>query len=183
MEEQWTDRRWIFHSLKTYCTCYTFNSSAEKRKPISIFIHSLCSMYNINSYSHIPSQIFPFFWKTNILIKFIILIVWPINQTRSWPGVFRCPSHHPGHLCQAQEEQEQLSYSCGLWWEGRQWEQRPRSGVEIGCARCKHLESGAQEGSSVPHFRYSPGNLRDFQQSLGFLGPEPFWKQDFRMLL
>lgn len=70
--------------------------------------------YNLNPHSHTLSQILPFFLK-NILIKCIILIVWPINQKRSWPGVFTCPSHHPGHLSQVQDEQEQLFYTsaCG----------------------------------------------------------------------
>lgn len=137
------------------------------------------SRYIMNAYSLMPSQIFPFVLKTNIPIKCILLIVQPINQNRSWPGVFNCPSHHPGHLCQVQNEQEQLfpllwPTQSSLWKEGRQWVHRPCCGVEIGCARCKHLNSGAQERSSVPHFRYGPRNFGDFQQSLGFLGPEPF---------
>lgn len=70
-------------------------------------------MYNMNPYSHALSQFFPFSLKTTILIKCILLIVWPINQNRSWPGVFNCPSPHPGHLCQVQDEQEQLFYFCG----------------------------------------------------------------------
>lgn len=68
------------------------------------------SMYIKNPYSHTPSQIFPFSLETNILIKCILLMAQLINQNRSWPGVFTCPSHCPGHFGQVQDEQEDLFY-------------------------------------------------------------------------
>lgn len=109
------DRRWLCHSFKIYCTCYTFNSSAEKIKPTPIFIHSLGSLQGASwtPYSLTPSQIFPFFLKTNILIKCILLIIQPINQNRSWVGMFNCPPHCPGHPWQVQSEQEELFHSFG----------------------------------------------------------------------
>lgn len=96
----------------------------------------------MNTYSLIPSQKFPFFLKSNILIKCIPLIVQPIrpkqvmvksprktielmfskhwsnlgflnlmamaDMCRTRAGMLHCTSHHPGHLCQIQKQQEPL---------------------------------------------------------------------------
>lgn len=152
MEEQWTDRRCLCHSFKIYCTCYTFNSSPEKTYfhiyPFFVFT----SMYIMNPYSHTPSQIFPFFLKTNSLIKCGFLIVQSINQNRSWPGVFSCPSHHPGHLGQVQNEQFFYFYgpACG----GREgswkldvpgadiWTQGPREDLQCHTSGTAPVTSG-----------------------------------------
>lgn len=90
----------------------------------------------MNTYSLLPSQTFPFFLKSNILIKCIPLIVQPIrtkqitvksprktkelmfsehwsslsflNHERRAEHGLHCTSHHSGHLCQIQNKQEPL---------------------------------------------------------------------------